>query len=308
MPRYDTGLYQDTMGRLADYVKQKLPPDVVEQITSDVDRNIFGGKVTLPKIVRFGQSLIGKTPQEQLTNFFTPIGMPIGYHGTLSPKWFASKLPEESFTMLDRMIGPHFAKDPKVANKFAEGLYRTNPSHLYDEMGNPSIWGKPQIPQGGNVRRAFIPDELYTVPQPKYTSGNLMSGKLMSDQYAIGSDIARKVFPERKDLFINWFTRARNSTEKVAEDVWNKIKHGESVMIGDTPYNNVGDIVAEYDAGLHMLSENLRPGVVQHYKDIMRKQGYKGIKYQNTSPQEVLKGEGKETYIPFDIEDIKPTF
>jgi hypothetical protein len=81
MPRYDTGLYQDTMGRLADYVKQKLPPDVVEQITSDVDRNIFGGKVTLPKIVRFGQSLIGRTPEEQLTNFVTPVGMYV------KPKW-----------------------------------------------------------------------------------------------------------------------------------------------------------------------------------------------------------------------------
>jgi hypothetical protein len=302
MPRFDTGLYQDAMGRLSDYVKQKLSPEVVEQITSDVDRNIFGGKVTLPKIVRFGQSLIGKTPQDQMTNFVTPVGMPIGYHGTLSPKWFEQKSYKSlgSWNMLDKMIGPHFAKDPQVANKFAEGLYRIDKSHLYDEFGNPSIWGKPLIPQGGNVRRAFIPDELYKVPQPKYESS-----AMMSDQYAIGQDIGRQVFPERKDLFINWFTRARNSTEKSASDVWDRLKSGEPVTINKTKYSNVGDIVAEYDPGLHMLSEDLRDSVVNHYKEVMKRKGYKGVQYTNTAPSEVLKGENPETYIPFDIEDIK---
>jgi hypothetical protein len=155
MPRYDTGLYQDTMGRLSDYVKQKLSPDVVEQITSDVDRNIFGGKVTLPKIVRFGQSLMNKTKgafenyanrqsdiQQQLSQAYQtgqvspqlsselmgnfPMGAEVKglYHG--SPYKFNKFAQEKIGTGEGAQAfgyGHYLTESPEIAQKYATDLY-----------------------------------------------------------------------------------------------------------------------------------------------------------------------------------------
>lgn len=135
MPRYDTGLYQDTMGRLSDYVKQKLPPEVVEQITSEVDRNIFGGKVTLPKIARFGQSLIGRTPEEQIINFGTPTitGLKVGSFGAEFAPKDISNLFQRATKALEESGIPQLPKSP-VRGNMAYG-YSLDPDTTCPKQG-----------------------------------------------------------------------------------------------------------------------------------------------------------------------------
>ena len=211
------------------------------------------------------------------------------YHGT--QKVFTRFAPTEKpeLVPVDRAIGPHFAVDPKVAESFTKDKY-----------------GK-EFVRGGNI----IPVRLdiknpYVIPQPRYPSGNLMS-----DQVAIAIDIARQVFPKRKDLFIEWVKRSRNVDTKTANKIYETLKAGKAPTekiagpFADSERTNFGDYVADMDPGLVMMMRDKNVELANEYKKILLKKGYDGIQYQNTAPMETKGAEDVTSFIPLKKGQVK---
>lgn len=231
------------------------------------------------------------------------------YHGTTKPIEGTFRGAEEDSmrsTTPDRLLGPHFATDPTIANRFT------------GEKGKRS-YGNPTIPvEGSAVYPADIPSEtpgkVYTVHQPTYPS----SGSRMSDQTAISSDMARVVFPERPDLFKAWIKRARGVSDKMADEVYNKIKNGESIpdeydhFVSYVP-DKITDPWGKMDFGsyqynfdsMFLMAPEIVPEIVREYRNILRKQGYEAVKYENTAPMEIEGAANRDAYISLAPEKLQ---
>jgi SPP1 gp7 family putative phage head morphogenesis protein len=228
------------------------------------------------------------------------------FHGTLSQ--FTEIEVPKTHTMVDRMLGPHFAEDPELANKFAGGLYRTN-------FGVRGSGEEGKYAEGGHVIPVKLEfDNVKEVLQPPNRVGIINS-----DQYAIAQDVARVVLPERRDMFVALMKANKIATEEQANAVYDTLKAGKEVtadVAGEVfafpksytdedhqPYD-FGTYTTNFAAGLFYGIDKVE--LVSVYKDIMAKQGIQGLKYQNTSPMETEGVKNKTCYIVLDKKAIKP--
>ena len=177
-----------------------------------------------------------------------------------------------SIEQLNTLIGPHVAKDTNIANKFGMGLYK----------GMNAM-------EGGQVMPMSISGKSRTIPQPKYSHG-----EFMTDQHAIHTDMAKTVFPQQKDLFVQWAKRAKNLTDGKANKLWDDLKsgnkaleYGEGAVKDRRKYKDAGEYVADFDSNLWHLPINEKWKVIDLYKKDMKAKGYTSLEYQNTAQREV---------------------
>lgn len=192
------------------------------------------------------------------------------------------------FDMLDTLLGPHFAKDTNIANKFALGQNRQTSSGGAGQMIPMSFKGRGKV-----------------LDQKRYENG-----ALETDQYAFGREISGTVLKNNKPLFIEWVMNARNINKDDAEKVWKRLSRGEHTKRKDIPKtaqtkaDNFGDYVSNFDSNMVYLGDK-KEQIIAEYKKIMSDKGFTHIEYQNTAPMEVgentfrqplLDNSGQEVY------------
>jgi hypothetical protein len=195
------------------------------------------------------------------------------YHGSTNDS-LTHLTPNRDEYMLDRAVGSHFAADPKVSEKFAKDLY-----------GNSG--------KTGTLYRMRAPkrSELFTVPQKIYSHG-----LIQSDQHAVGSHIISTVFshPDHKQMFIDWIKHDRRIDDDTANEIHGLLNQGkapsdkEKYSTAASNRNSFHSYIENF-AGSHINEprKGFKKDIVQKYISIMKKKGYKGLVYKNTSPREL---------------------
>ena len=210
------------------------------------------------------------------------------YHGTTKKfKYFEGKFGDLTHVP-DRAIGPHFAVDPKIATTFI------------------TDWatGEPKV--GGHVKTVCLRIRNPRVLNQKPRPGSALKQEM--DQPAFQADIGRVVFPRRKDLFVDYWSRERFMSKEEVSKIYDKIAAGKgsdherlSTTIDDPSF---AGIVKNY--GLLMHSGTEMKEFIVEYRKALREEGYDGIQYQNTAPMETKEADDTTTYIPLSVTQIKP--
>lgn len=221
------------------------------------------------------------------------------FHGTRKPDFDSFNTNNFDNTMIDRSLGTHFAKDPRLTDSFTVGEYARDTKNWFNK-GKPQFIsvGDDVIGEGGRVIPGYLNIKARTIPQKKYSNGSVET-----DQYAIGVDVARVVFPKRKDLFIENYKRyGGDATEaaKIYDDIINK----------KSKYKDFGEFAR--DKGPPNISfgsnDDVQRQLVDSYRGELKSGGYTGIKYTNTSPNEVKQGVDPTSYIAFEPTSFKSQF
>jgi hypothetical protein len=247
------------------------------------------------------------------------------YHGTVSGKGqfplaeteldLAHKTeyvtPRYGDEQLNRLLGPHFSKTPDIANRFAEGLYQWR-----------SVSGD-SSPLEGQVIPADISTRLKKIYQPlrPYTgrSGEKVWKSALGDAEAISNDMFNVVFsdPRNKELFLDitdlWGAEPRHKVslayDSVVDGTFSLLKETDRPLntkgIDTDKPQLMGRFVREI-LGTDLLYANTdqRKRVVEEYKRILGEQGFEGIEYENTAPQEIEGlGEDREARRSFVVFD-----
>lgn len=184
----------------------------------------------------------------------------IGYHGTKVD--FDSFRPGDE--SIDRMVGPHFAKTPAMANLFA--------------MKNPARKGRgPRY--GGRVIPAKLTGRVYELDQAYHRFPgafaqvtNPQNGAWLGifgvDYQAVARDIGKLVAAERPDLLAR--VAAVLGQESVDACLEHFDKHGW-----------------EYPAWQELkLHRDLQVDMARAYRDILVERGYGVLQYVNTAKKE----------------------
>ena len=235
------------------------------------------------------------------------------YHGTRAPTIEGDLLRPGEGTP-DRMLGPHFAADPRLADAFTVGEYARDPSAFgYPEgLTAESRYGKFALQPGGNTVPVWLRGPF------KHFEGDSQWGPLRDE---VTNEINRL-----PDEFIEWYTRSRGTDPSAPEELLRRYERGDPLLIdnryqpmteervrqleflGVDPsrsaarlkyedpempkgllpvygYESPADIIRDHDA--YMFS-NLRgmSRAVDAYRRRLADEGFSGVSYVNESPNE----------------------
>ena len=220
----------------------------------------------------------------------TPV---LAFHGTTKAfDTFEVEKYDPNDIVLDRFIGSHFAVDPRLANNMTMDSTRTNTL------------------EGANVHAVNLHiKKPYVLPQhlPGYKG-------IAFDQTAFNIDIARRVFPKRKDLFVEYWAKQRNMPKEEVSKIYDKIKAGKRITEKDSPLFYP---TPDYDDQFAGLADNYgilgfdndwKMEMVREYRKQLAEEGYDAIQYQNTSPMETKNVKNKTCYVVFDNSLIKNAY
>jgi Arc/MetJ-type ribon-helix-helix transcriptional regulator len=219
------------------------------------------------------------------------------YHGTTREIGRFSELgsPDESF-MPDRMLGYHFAKDPAVANAFA--MERFNEAEH-------------EAKSGGRIIPVTIPSDehMLQVTQPKYEWANNdrpTNRNIETDEVAIAKMIAREAYPSHPDILAKFLEQRAMKPEEAASAAKIIASGGTANLPIDGPHDL--DRLVNNFLGAYPYDVSMKRQLVNTARENWQKQGYKGLKYINTSPMETMPTAGVSdptSYIVFDPKHVR---
>ena len=222
------------------------------------------------------------------------------YHGTVAAINRFSELGEahEDY-MPDRMLGYHFAKDPAVSNSFV--MERVN----MQEHGAKA---------GGHIIPVSLPPEetFLEVPQPQYEwakkDGQARNNRnIETDQTAVTKMIAAVAYPKRPDILTNFLTNARNQKPDEAKANAEALIAGKTIDLPGDGLHDLARVISNF-TGAMPYDQGAKSELVRTARGVWQAQGYKGLKYINTSPMETMEEAGVKdptAYIVFDPKDVK---
>jgi hypothetical protein len=215
------------------------------------------------------------------------------YHGTTRD--FDKLRANRDEYMMDRALGSHFASDPGMADKFAQGLYTSDKS-------------------AGTVLKTRTPprSQLLKVPQKKYPHG-----ARRSDQAAIGAYVSATVFqqPENRNMFIDWVTNSRRIDSDTAQELYDLLLAGKAPadvqrfgVAASKGSNSFRSYMANFDPNLTLQPRpDFRKEVIVKFIDIMKSRGIRGLVYKNTSPREIQDIRSDKSYVIFEPNNLELT-
>jgi len=261
------------------------------------------------------------------------------FHGTTrSFDQFNTGLPDgQDWGMINNGIGSHFAEDPSVSGAFSTGHYVRPTDYAVSEYDPSQSWyrhkgeliygkGTPTLLKedrhGREVLEPYDPDKhgssyflrenhgsgarIVMMPPGGQTHAVYLNikhplvvdpQKSESDQGAISRAIANKVFPLDRQLFID----ALKATGRMnGGAIWDAIKSGHGYNGGEYEKYKTFDDVSRNFSGLLGGMDN-----IARAKSILKSLGYDGIKYRNTSRNEVKEGDNPWAWIAFHPTQIK---
>lgn len=189
------------------------------------------------------------------------------YHGSTT-KFSVFKTNNEF--MLDRMVGFHFAKDEKIAKTFAKKE-----------------------------------DDIYKVYLKMEKPLDLTSIKTGFDQNNISRLIISMASkdPEFNKLFLTWFEYAFGHWDNYKK-MLSELSSRGYITRDKKQYDPVA-FLENFDVGLHMNGEVIKPWMIKLFLAQCQREGYDGIIYNNTSPMETMNATDKICYVIFSPNNIK---
>ncbi len=219
----------------------------------------------------------------------------IAYHGTTKDFTQFNKGDPAEF-MLDRALGPHFAKDPEIANSF-----------VLERVNGRDVGPK----EGGRIMPVTLPsDDKFLVPdQPRFDWAKdnpaLKEWEARpSDQGVIEQMIAKEGYMKDPAMLERYLQQARALPADKAAEVARDLVAGKKADIDGG--SDMDRFVRNY--GGRPYNDADRAKMVELAKQSWQDQGYKGIKYINTSPMENATAKDPTSYIVFDPKDVKPLY
>jgi hypothetical protein len=227
--------------------------------------------------------LRGKTTEASTPGSFAPAEATKeeqpAFHGTTRPIEKFSQLgePEETFNP-DRMLGYHFAKDPAVSNAFV--MERINE----EERG---------AQESGHIIPVLIPGDqhMLEVPQPQYEWAAKKglprtNNNIETDEVAIAKMIAREAYPSHPEILAKFLENRHMSPDEAKTAAKTIVEGGTAHLPLDGPHN-LERLVNNF-IGAFPTDVGLKRQLVRTAREHWQKQGYKGLKYINTSPMETM--------------------
>lgn len=206
------------------------------------------------------------------------------YHGTRSEFDFEQLGAGKGMQSFDRILGPHFAKAPEIASRFA--MY--DPQSVYKQRASLS---------GGRIFPVSIPGEIYVLPQPRG----------MIDMQAVATDAFMKIVLPNKELLGLYLDVAAKSeyqrmldmhmlsAEAKAEDpaaVTQRLSIHLQQMLEQKRYEVVIGPLFKINFNQDFLVQ-----LATQYKQSLMNQGYGLIQYKNTNSKETKDIADKNSYI-----------
>ena len=203
--------------------------------------------------------------------------------------------------MPDRMLGHHFAADPAVSNAFVMERY------------NDAEHG---VKPGGRIIPVNLPpaNQFLDVPQPQHgwaqEAGHPVTNRnIETDQTAIAKMIARQAFPQRPDYLARSLQDNLALPEDEAHATAAQLIQGGTVRDGSRDYT-----LNEYlnnRQGAFPYDSDMKRDMAQIARQGWQQQGYKGLRYTNTSPMETMPEAGVKdptSYVVFHPSDAAPRY
>ena len=231
---------------------------------------------------------------------------PTAYHATLAAfDKFSDPNESNQFEMMDRRLGTHFAADPEVSNSFVvkkdQGTWRTPPADF--------------SPEGARIMRVSLPpkSQFIRVDQPQYDWAKQQGrprtpGNIVSDQDAIDKMIARVAFQKDPELLARNISSSRNIPPDKSRQIAQGMVAGKKMNVheGEGREMDLDDYIRNFGGHVHNPADQKR--MVNLARQEWRSQGYKGIRYRDTSPMEMEHAKDNHAYILFDGNDAKPRY
>lgn len=217
----------------------------------------------------------------------------IAYHG--ATKDFQKFNPGDSHEfMLDRALGPHFAKDPEIANSFT--IERVNGRDIAPK-------------EGGRIIPVRLPpdDKFLVADQPRYDwakdKPDVKEWQAReTDQNAIEKMVAAEAYKKDPSMLERYLQQARAlSADKATEVAHDLVAGNKADIDGGSDLNR---FLNNY--GGRPYNDADRARMVDLARQSFQDQGYKGIKYINTSPMENATATDPTSYIVFNPDDVRP--
>jgi hypothetical protein len=232
----------------------------------------------------------------------------VGYHATTAAfDKFADPNDSNQWEMIDRRLGTHFAADPEVSNSFVvkkdQGTWSTPPADF--------------SPEGSRIMRVALPpkDQFLRVDQPQYDLAKQQGqprtrGNIQSDQTAIENLIGKIAYTKDPELFGQMIARERNMTPEQGQTIAKALVAGKTAPMPVTganrPYSSVDEYLKNY--GVLPMDPAVQKRMVNLARQELQAQGYKGLRYRDTSPMEMEHAKDSHAYILFDGNDAKPRY
>jgi hypothetical protein len=214
----------------------------------------------------------------------------VAFHGT-TQAFEKFKPGDPAEFMLDRALGPHFAKDPEIANSFT-----------LDRINGRDVGAK----EGGRIIPVVLsPDEKFiTADQPRYDwakDKEVAPDKEWSvratDQNVIEKMVATEGFKKDPAILERYLEQARAIPADKAPGIARDLVEGKKVNL-DGMDQDLNRFVNNY--GGRPYNDADRAEVIKLAKQSWMANGYEGIKYINTSPMENATAKNPTSYIVFD--------
>jgi len=232
------------------------------------------------------------------------------YNGPTQPAYHGSKQAGfERFTvpdpknelMIDRAIGVHVAKDPKMAEYFTK-------------LGPGDTRAPGETHKGGIYELRIPTDEhLLEVEQKhlrwvKNPAEPKKPGNVEIDQDKIARLVYGTAFREDTDLFARQIERDLHLTTEEA-------KHGAEALAHDQPwtsprfgstYKSIDEYLADRPSTIFDTEDRVK--AVELFHEQMERHGYLGLKYINTAPMETEGIDDPIAYVIFNPRNIRHAF
>ncbi len=234
----------------------------------------------------------------------------VAFHGTTHD--FAKFKPgDPTEFMLDRALGPHFAKDPEIANSFT-----------VERINGRDVGAK----EGGRIIPVVLPpDERFIeADQPLYDRARLPDGSRdpaipewnarKTDQNAIEAMVAKEGFTKDPSLLERYLEQSRKLPAEQASQLARGLIAGKTASLAGADHigkegedQTLDRFLNNY--GGRPYNDADRAALVNMAKQSWMDKGYAGIKYTNTSPMENATATNPTSYIVFDPDkDVKPLY
>ena len=214
------------------------------------------------------------------------------YHGS-QHEFSQFKKPDDYEYMPDRALGIHVAKDPKLAATFTSSNYGQETK--------------------GSVYKMHAPPEhkFHTLHQPLQTDKTHPGyGKPENyDQTSFDKEIYKHAFTHKPEMFHRHLQSRWNMEPGEAKEHATKILNNEPTKL-PTAHRHVKGIddYIDYEGSPKPYDKEDKAEGVRMYRKHLQKQGFVGVKYQNTSPNETKDKPDPTCYVLFNHRHLKNSY
>jgi hypothetical protein len=238
--------------------------------------------------------------QNQLT-------MPV-YHGTQNDiTAFNDKIPPErssdewenrdqNYHSMSRALGVHVAKDPVVSNS------------EYFTMRNLSSVGANVMPLVTHNE-----DKFFKIDQSRDGSGEFDPTKidqLKHDDYAVDREILKVAYRKDPKMLAEELENQRGYSPEESKVAAGNILSGKGHIEGSgteaRPIRDLNHLITGW--GMKPYNPDNRYKALKLFRDELESQGFKGVKYINTSPSEIKGASDPTCYIVFRPNELRSKF